>query len=493
MQTHQRVLAFDFGASSGRAMLAWLEDGGLRLQEVHRFATQPVLAAGRLYWDILRLFHEMKTGMAKAQAAGGFSAVGIDAWGVDFGLLDRRGRLLQNPVHYRDLRTEGRPEAVFKVISREELYSRTGIQCMRINTIYQLAALQAEEPELLAQADSLLLIPDLLAYFLTGVRRSEYTEASTTNLLNCRQRDWDFALLEKLGIPAKLFAPMIQPGESYGTLLPEICEETGCRPVPVLAVGSHDTASAVAAVPALDGKPAAYISCGTWSLFGAELTEPLLNDASAAANFTNEAGCGGTIRYLRNIMGLWLAQQSRAFWEKRGEDVSYALLDAETEAAPAFRSFIDPDDPRFELPGDLPSRIRAYCRETGQPEPGGRGEVLRCIYESLAMKYRHALGKLEGLTGRRYDTLYMIGGGIKDHLLCRMTAAACGIPVCAGPAEATASGNAAVQLMALGLLKDFQEVRRAVAKGAELTRYQPEDQEGWAAAYQRFLQVCSID
>ena len=492
MQTNQRVLAFDLGASSGRAMLAWLEDGGLKLEEVHRFPNQPVMASGRLYWDILRLFHEMKTGLAKAQAAGGFSAVGIDTWGVDFGLLDRRGRLLQNPVHYRDLRTEGRPEKGFRSISREELYRRTGIQYMRINTIYQLAALKEEEPELLAQADSLLLIPDLLAFFLTGVRRSEYTEASTTNLLNCSRRAWDFELLDKLGIPRGLFAPMIQPGETYGLLLPEICEEAGCRPVPVLAVGSHDTASAVAAIPALDDKPVAYISCGTWSLLGTELQAPLLTEASAAANFTNEAGCGGTIRYLRNIMGLWLAQQSRAFWERRGADVSYELLDAETEAAPAFRSFIDPDDPRFELPGDLPARIRAYCQETGQPEPDSRGEVLRCIYESLAMKYRYGLRNMERLTGRRYDTLYMIGGGIKDRLLCRMTAAACGIPVSAGPAEATASGNAGVQLMALGSLKNLQEIRQAVAKGIEPAQYLPENREDWDAAYERFLQICKL-
>ena len=481
-----------FGASSGRAMLAWLEDGGLKLEEVHRFSNEPVMAAGRLYWDVLRLFHELKKGICKAQAAGGFSALAIDTWGVDFGLLDRHGRLLQNPVHYRDLRTEGVPEKVFRTVSKEEIYSRTGIQYMRFNTIYQLAALKAEEPELLGQADGLLLIPDLFAFLLTGVRRAEYTNVSTTNLLNCAEKDWDWELIRRLGLPEMLFAPIIQPGEAYGLLLPAICEEAGCPPVPVLAVGSHDTASAVAAIPALDAEPLAYISCGTWSLFGTELPEAVLTAESAAANFTNEAGCASTIRYLRNIMGLWIAQQCRAHWEKEGQDVSYGLLDAETEAAPAFKSYIDPDDPRFELPGDLPKRIRAYCRSTGQPVPESRGEILRCVYESLAMKYRYSLLGMEKLTGRKYGKLHMIGGGIKDRLLCRMTAAACGISVLAGPAEATASGNAAVQFMALGKLADLAHARQAVAKGTELCRYDPTEAGRWEEEYKRFLTVCKL-
>lgn len=488
MQASKRVLAFDFGASGGRAMLAWLEEGGLRLQEVHRFVNQPVAAAGRLYWDVLRLFHELKQGMVKAQAAGGFSAVGIDTWGVDFGLLDQRGRLLQNPVHYRDRRTEGIMDRVFAAVSKEELYARTGIQCLRINTIYQLAALQAEEPQTLELARTLLLMPDLLAYLLTGAKRAEYTNVSTTNLLNCETGDWDWEIIRRLGLPDAIFPPLIRPGETYGTLLPEVCEETGCPPVPVLAVGSHDTASAVAALPTGEEGPA-FLSSGTWSLFGAELSAPLLTRESAAANFTNEAGCGGTVRYLKNIMGLWLAQQCRAHWERQGQDVSYTLLDAETEAAAPFVSFIDPDHPRFELPGDLPARVRDYCRETGQPVPQGRGEVLRCIYQSLALTYRFNLEQLRRLTGGTYGTLYVIGGGIKDRLLCKMTASACGTPVEAGPAEATASGNAAAQLMALGELADWRDARRAVAAGAQITRYEPRDTDAWADAYDRFLKL----
>lgn len=492
VEKEKPVLAIDLGASSGRAMLVWTEAGGLRLEEVHRFANQPVSVAGRLYWDLLRLVHEIKQGMIKAQAAGGFAAVGIDTWGVDYGLLDKRGRLLQNPVHYRDTRTEGQVEKVRAKISDQALYGRTGIQQMRINTLYQLTAGLEKEPELLAAADGLLLIPDLLAYFLTGVRRTEYTNASTTGLLNPNTRDWDGELLELLGIPKHLFAPFIYPGEAYGPLSDGVCEETGCPPVPVLAVGSHDTASAVAAIPAPAGESIAYISCGTWSLFGTELNGPVLSGQSAAANFTNEAGVGGSIRYLRNIMGLWLAQQSRAHWERQGQDVSYTLLDAETEAAAPFLSYIDPDDPRYEQPGDLPARIREFCRQTGQPVPADRGAVLRCIYQSLALKYRYTLRRMERLTGERYGRIYMIGGGIKDTLLCRMTASACRVEVSAGPAEATASGNGGVQLMALGRLQDLAALRQAVAAGTEVKRYQPEEPEAWDSAYQTFLEICHL-
>ena len=484
----KRVLAFDFGASSGRAILASYEDGKISMQEIHRFSNDPVTVCGVFHWDVLRLFFEIKQGITKAVHQGGFDAIGIDTWGVDFGLLDKKGRLLNNPVHYRDERTVGMIEKVFETIPAQELYGRTGIQFARLNTLFQLAALRQDEPETLAQAETLLLMPDLFAYLLTGVKRAEYTEVSTTQCLDPKTGDWAFDLLERLDIPTRLFPPIIDAGQTYGLLSDAICEELGCPKVPVIAVATHDTGSAVAAVPTQQDD-FIYISCGTWSLFGTELPAPVINETSRKYNLTNEGGYGRTVRFLKNIMGLWLIQESRRQWIREGADVSYADLEREALAAKPFQCFINPDDPSFEMPGNLPRRVQEFCRKTGQYVPETRGEIMRCIYESLAMRYRYTRRSIEEVTGRSYEAIHMIGGGTKDRLLCQMTADACNCPVIAGPIEATAMGNIAVQLIALGEFSGLKEARAVIANSEQPKSYLPADPAAYDAAYARFQAV----
>ncbi|MFA5561737.1 MAG: rhamnulokinase family protein [Eubacteriales bacterium] len=481
----KRILAFDFGASSGRAMLASYDGQTIAVEEIHRFSNDPVTLHGHMYWDILRLWHEVKQGMLKARLAGPIDAVGIDTWGVDFALLDRHGELLGNPAHYRDPRTQGIPEEVFERLPAHELYRRTGIQTLRFNTLYQLYYLATRHPERLAQTDKILLIPDLFAYFLTGERRAEMTIASTSNFLDPHRRTWDTDILERLGVPTGILPELIAPGQVYGTLRPELCEELGCPPLPVIAVCTHDTASAVAAVPAVSAgaEGFAYISCGTWSLFGTELPAPLMSAGAEAAQFTNEGGWDGSIRFLKNIMGLWLIQESRRHWMRQGEQVSYAELEAEALAAPPFVSFVDCDAPEFETAGDLPGRVQRFCEVTGQPVPRTRGEIMRCIYQSLAMKYKQHFATLCGLTGVRYPRIHMLGGGIKDTLLCRMTADATGVTVQAGPAEATVMGNIAVCLLSLGELDSLAQARAVIARSVPLATYTPADPDSWDRRY----------
>ena len=483
----KKILAFDFGGSSGRAMIGEYdsEQKLINVEEIHRFNNDTVLVNGHMYWDILRLFFEVKNGIRKAlQKVGKIDAIGIDTWGVDFGLIDKKGELLGNPTHYRDERTVGMPEEVFETVSKHDLYQTTGIQCMRINTIYQLYYLSKYRPELLEVADCLLFIPDLFAYFLTGAKRAEFTLATTSNMFDPEKKDWAYDILEKLGIDAKLLPPVINPGEAYGNLLPELCEEFGCDPIPVIAVCTHDTASAVLSAPA-EGD-FAYISCGTWSLFGTELAKPLINDASEQVEYTNEGGYNGSITFLRNIMGLWLIQESRRQWIREGFDVSYADLEKEALAAEPFRCFIDCDAPEFELAGDLPGRVQKFCEVTGQYVPKTRGEIMRCIYQSLAMKYKLNMANLQELTGKKYSQLNMLGGGIKDTLLCRMAADAMNIRVVAGPSEATVIGNISAQLIALGEMKDVKEVREVVKNSTPLKIYEPENAADWEKNYEEY-------
>ncbi len=374
----KRVLAFDFGASSGRAILASYEDGKISMQEIHRFSNDPVTVCGVFHWDVLRLFFEIKQGITKAVHQGGFDAIGIDTWGVDFGLLDKKGRLLNNPVHYRDERTVGMIEKVFETIPAQELYGRTGIQFARLNTLFQLAALRQDEPETLAQAETLLLMPDLFAYLLTGVKRAEYTEVSTTQCLDPKTGDWAFDLLERLDIPTRLFPPIIDAGQTYGLLSDAICEELGCPKVPVIAVATHDTGSAVAAVPTQQDD-FIYISCGTWSLFGTELPAPVINETSRKYNLTNEGGYGRTVRFLKNIMGLWLIQESRRQWIREGADVSYADLEGSAGGGPAVRHPAarhhagGSGGPGREALPVLHQPRRPELRDAGQPAPPGAG------------------------------------------------------------------------------------------------------------------------
>ncbi|EMS72948.1 rhamnulokinase [Ruminiclostridium cellobioparum] len=486
--SNRRVLAFDFGASSGRAMLGEFDGQTIRMQEIHRFANEPVTVGKTIYWDILRLYHETRQGIAKAVRAGGFDAIGIDTWGVDFALLDKRGNMLGNPVHYRDLRTEGIDGQVFELIPKEILYGATGIQHMRINTVFQLAYLAKYRPEIMENAETLLQIPDLLAYFLTGKKRSEITNSSTTGLFNPETKNWCFDVCEMLGIKKSLFAKTIYPGEIYGILSKELCQELSCEEVPVIAVPTHDTASAVVSAPAVS-RDFVYISCGTWSLLGIESDKPIICKESMEANFTNEIGFNDKIRFLKNIMGLWLIQESRRQWQREGFDVDFNTLENEALEAEPFLCYIDPDAPDFETPGNLPERIKDYCGRTGQYVPKTRGEIMRCIYQSLALKYRYTVENLEKLTGKHFKTINIIGGGIKDALLCRMTANASGRDVHAGPVEATVMGNIAVQFIALGEIKDLSGARKIIRNSTDIKVFKPVQQEEWQRAYEDYIKI----
>jgi sugar (pentulose or hexulose) kinase len=499
--TGQPVMAAaDLGASSGRVMVGQVTAGrgrggsarGVRLRVAHRFPNVPVRVDGTLHWDILRLHADLVTGLATAGRDFGLASVGIDAWGVDYGLLDPAGVLLGNPVHYRDRRTDGVAARVHARIPEAELYATTGLQTLPFNTLYQLVA-AAGAPQL-AAAGTLLLIPDLLTYWLTGQRGAEVTIASTTQLLDVRARDWAKPLMERAGIPAAIFPPLRQPGTVIGPLLPEVAAEAGlaapglATPPQVVAVGSHDTASAVAAVPAA-GPHFAYISSGTWSLVGMELAEPVLTGASQQANFTNEAGIDGTVRYLRNVMGLWLLQESLRTWTTAGMRPETGLRELLAEAArmPGPGAVIDPDDPAFLPPGDMPARIAGACRRTGQPVPQHPAETVRCILDSLAVAYRRAIRQVQELSGQHADVIHVVGGGARNHLLCQLTADACGLPVVAGPAEAAALGNVLVQARAMRVAPDEPGGLRALVRGsARLRRFRPEGSPArWEAAERR--------
>ena len=484
----KRVLAFDFGASSGRAMLGTFDGTRITLEEVHRFSNDPVEICGTLYWDILRLFFEIKQGITKAVHAGGFDSIGIDTWGVDFGLLDSEGRLLENPVHYRDARTEGMVEKLFEVMPKSEIYAHTGIQFLTLNTLTQFFALSRQRPELLERADKMLFIPDLFNYFLTGEKAAEYTITSTSQMLNPLTGDWDWELIDRFGFKRSLFPSIIDAGVPVGKLSDAICEELGAPKVDVIAVTSHDTASAVVAVPATN-KDFVYISCGTWSLFGVESDTPFMNDKTLSYNITNEGGYGRNVRFLKNIMGLWLIQESRRQWIREGKPCTYNDLEKEALAEKPFSCFIDPDDDRFNLPGNFPKRVREYCAETGQYVPQTRGEVMRCIYESLAMKYRRTKEMIEDCTGKTYSSIHMVGGGTKDNLLCQLAANCCHVNVIAGPIEATALGNVAVQLLASGDIADLDAARRVIIQSFDPVTYAPNNELDWDAAYDRFCSV----
>jgi sugar (pentulose or hexulose) kinase len=469
---HATVAAVDLGASGGRVLTGQVGAGRLELAEVHRFGNVPVRVLGTLHWDMLRLYAGVVDGLRAAARAGSIASVGIDAWGVDYGLLDETGRLIENPVHYRDGRTGDVVPRVLARISAEELYAATGIQQLPINTIFQLVS--AAGTPALRQARRVLLIPDLIAYWLTGSAGAEVTNASTTALLDVRTRAWATAVMERVGIPARLFPPLRQPGQPIGDLLPEVCAEAGlATPPPVTTVASHDTASAVAAVPA-SGRGFAYISCGTWSLVGMELAEPVLTRPSRLANFTNETGLDQAVRFLRNVMGLWLLQESLRTWAAAGMRIDQDELADAAMREPALRFVIDPDNPAFLAPGDMPARIAAACRAAGQDAPDGPVQTARCILDSLALAHRRAVAQAQELSGRHADTIHLVGGGVRNGPLCQLTADACGMPVVAGPAEATAIGNILVQARALGAGPPELAGMRALVRDTQpLQRYRP--------------------
>ena len=484
----KKVLAFDLGASSGRAVIASLDNGKITLDEVHRFENNGVAVRGTFYWDVLYLFNQIKQGIVKAKLAGGFDAIGIDTWGVDFGLTDENGDLIGNPVHYRDSRTDNIPEELFKTVSREKVYEETGIQIMNFNTLYQLYYLEKYRPDTLSKADQMLFMPDLLNYFLTGVKKNEYTIASTSQMLNPYTRDWNRELLKEAGIRENLLCDIVSPGTVLGNLSEDVCSELGVKSVPVIAVGSHDTASAVVSVPTQE-KDFVYISCGTWSLFGTELSEPVISEKGLAASYTNEGGYGGSIRFLTNIMGLWLIQESRRTWIKQGQDLSFNDLEQAALKCEPFRCFINPDSPEFGKPGDIPARVQSFCERTGQYVPQSIGEIMRCIYESLALKYKHAYINLRDITQKTFGGIHIVGGGTKDPLLCSMTADACDCIVTAGPVEATALGNIAVQFMALGEIEGLAKAREVIANSFDIKHYEPKSSGEWDKAYTRFKEI----
>ncbi|MEV7091166.1 rhamnulokinase family protein [Streptomyces sp. NPDC093085] len=481
--------AVDLGASSGRVMVGHVSGRGagtLRLEEAHRFPNRPVRTSGTLYWDILALYGGVLDGLRAAGAAAGRApaSVGVDTWAVDYGLLDASGALLGNPVHYRDARTDGEAAKVAEVLSPAELYGATGLQYLPFNTVYQLTA--ARGSAALDAAERLLLIPDLITYWLTGEAGTELTNASTTQLVDPRTRDWARSVAEPLGIDLSLFPPLRTPGAPAGTLLPEVLAETGLAgPVPVTAVGSHDTASAVVAVPA-SGERFAYIATGTWSLAGLELAAPVLTEESRRANFTNELGVDGTVRYLRNIMGLWILQECLRAWAAEGDPQPLDRLLAEAAEVPGLRSFVDADDPVFLAPGDMPRRIAEACRALGVPPPRGPAETARCVLDSLALAHRRAIEDARRLSGHPVDTVHVVGGGARNTLLCRLTADACGLPVVAGPAEAAALGNVLVQARAAGAVAGgLPELRALLRATVEPRRYEPAADRAGRAAWDR--------
>ncbi len=484
------MLAVDLGASSGRVMLGEFDGEKIELKELHRFPNDPVLLGGTMYWDFLRLFHEIKQGLVKAKPYGKIHSISVDTWGVDFGLLDEAGNLLENPVHYRDGRVQGMLEKSFEKIDREQFYQITGNQFMEINTAFQLLSLTLNRPSLLERADSLLLMPDLFHFYLCGKKCSEYSIASTTQLLDARSRVWSREVTQALGLPDRLLQPVIPSGTPLGMLREEICEELGMEPMQVTAGAGHDTQCALAAVPAVgagNGRGAEegfiFISCGTWSLFGTETAEPIINEKSAAYNITNEGGVGGRISFLKNIIGLWLIQESRRQWVREGKEYGFGELEKLAEKEAPLRSLIDPDAPEFTPAGNIPRRIRDFCARTGQPIPETEGQIVRCINESLALKYRMALEEIQDCTGEEYPGIHMVGGGTQSALLCQFTANACGRPVYAGPVEATVYGNIAVQLMADGSIADLEQARQIVAASEKIHRFEPRDEALWKEAY----------
>jgi rhamnulokinase len=473
------VLAVDLGAESGRVMGVRFDGATLALDEIHRFPNRPVFVGDTLHWDVLDLWRNIKEGIEAGKERRP-AALGVDAWGVDFALLDAQGTLISTPVHYRDRRTDGMPERVFAKVPRREVFEQTGIQIMPINTLYQIASMVEAGSPLLEIADTFLTIPDLFNYWLSGAKVCEYSNATTTQMFDTSAGAWAVDMLRRLDIPTEMLPKVVPPGTSIGAY----------GGIPVIAPACHDTGSAVAGVPAT--KPNfGYISSGTWSLAGIETRAPIVTPEAAKANVTNEGGAFGTIRLLKNVMGLWLVQQCRATWREQGENYSYAELVELARQAPPLRSLVDPNDPGFLPPGDHPARVRALCEQTGQPAPQGPGETVRAVLESLALAYHDVFRRLEAVSGQQVEVIHIVGGGSQNDLLNQMTADATCKPVLAGPVEATVIGNALVQLIALGEFDGLSDARQAEANMAGMKRYEPEHTAEWDRAYERYKEMLS--
>jgi rhamnulokinase len=483
-------IAFDLGAESGRTIHGRLTENKLEIQQVTRFPNEMKTIGGHLHWDVDALFGYMKEGLqACAQVGIDAESIGIDTWGVDFGLLGNDGRLIQNPYAYRDDRTNGMMEKFFELVPRQRVYELTGIQFMQLNSLFQLYAAAQQDPHLLAKASRLLFMPDIFNFLFTGETKTEFTFATTSQLLNPRTRNWEPELFDAMRVPVSIMQQIVEPATTLGVLRLTIAREVSLREISVTSVASHDTASAIAAIPS-EGTDWAYISSGTWSLMGVEISQPVVTDDALASNFTNEGGVGGTFRFLKNIMGLWLLQQCRKEWSS---EIQYYYDDLMklVENAPPFRSLVDPDYSGFFNPVSMPAAIRTYCERTGQPLPSAHGEFVRCILESLALKYRATLDQLQRLTGRRINRIHIIGGGAQNSVLCQYAANATGATVIAGPVEATAIGNIMVQALATGRVASLKEIRDIVRQSFDPVTYKPVDTEVWDSAYERYQSISS--
>jgi rhamnulokinase len=489
-------LALDLGAESGRGLLGKFNGETLDLEELHRFPNGPVRLLDTLHWDLLRLFDDCKTALKKAASGRSLDGVGVDTWGVDFGLIGKNDTLLSNPVHYRDSRTEGMLDLSAKLVPRERIYEITGLQFLSINTAYQLLGLKTRGSPLLDIAETLLMMPDLFAWLLTGSKRCERSDASTTQLLDPRSGQWSMELCEGFGLPGHILPELIDAGTDLGPLRKSVADELGIAPVSILATAGHDTAAAVAAVPAKSKAGEmpdwCYISSGTWSLIGIETPRPIINETTYKYNFTNEGGVCGTTRLLKNIMGLWLVQECRRAWSKAGNEYSYDDLITKAEQAKPFASLVDPDHISFFAPGDMPARIAEFCTRTGQAVPANEGAFVRCALESLALKYRWSIERLEEIAATKIKTIHVVGGGSKNALLAQFTADACGRPVLAGPVEATAMGNVLIQAMGRKRIASLADLREVVARSFPVTTYEPRETGQWDEAAGRFAGLLGI-
>ncbi|MGE0757880.1 MAG: rhamnulokinase family protein [Pirellulaceae bacterium] len=488
-------LAVDLGASSGRVVAALFDGSQVRLEDVSRFDNGGVWVQQRLHWDLLRLWTDVQDGLRAASARYGrrVSSVGVDTWGVDFGLLGRNDELLGNPVHYRDPRTVGMMAVAFALCSREEIFEETGLQFMELNTLYQLLAMKRQHSPLLDCAHSLLMIPDLFHWLLTGVKANEFTDASTTQFYNPHTRNWSSKVLDRLGLPSRMLGEIVAPGTRLGRVQKEVAVATGLAEVEVVLPATHDTASAVMSVPAA-GEPCdqpdwCYISSGTWSLMGIETRNAIINDKCRELNFTNEGGVGGTTRVLKNIAGLWLIQECRRIWRREGKDWNWETMVGMANEVPPLQSLIFPDAAEFIAPVNMPDAIRQFCRQTGQPVPASEGAVVRCALESLALRYRMVLNWLEQLSGGTISTIHVVGGGTQNHLLCQMTADACHRRVLAGPVEATAIGNVMMQAVANGDVGSIADARQLIRHSFEVREFTPQQVEPWNEAYARYCRI----
>lgn len=484
----KRVLAIDLGASSGRAIVGTFDKKLIHIDEIHRFSNEPVTVNGTMYWDILRLFYEIKQSLLKSKSFPFINSIAIDTWGVDYGLINCYGELIRNPVHYRDKRTTGMLEEAYKKIDAQRYYEITGNQFMEINTAFQLLSEKKNREEFFDSVDSILLMPDLFNYFLSKKVTTEISIASTTQLFDIKQKCWSKEVIEKLNLPQRIFPQVILSGTSLGDIQQELCTELEIAPIKVIAVAGHDTQSAMVATPSTE-KDFIFLSCGTWSLMGTELEHPIIDEKSIRFNLTNEIGFNNKISFLKNIIGLWLIQESRRQWTREGKEFSFSDLEQMAQEAEAFRCFIDPDDSIFVQAGDIPSRIQQYCLNTGQYVPKNEGEIVRCIDESLAFKYRITFEEIKQCTNKTYETIHLMGGGAQSKLLCQMTADACNCNVSAGPIEATVLGNIAVQLITLGEIKDIKQARKIISQSQDIVLYSPIEQNRWESSYRKFKEV----